>query len=256
MFLVYVDESGDIGLNNSPTNYFCLSAIIIHENDWHDTLEAIIEFRKILRQRYGFKLREEIHSSHFIHKPKDFGRIAKSLRLRLLRDVIDFQASLSNYQIINVVINKKNKPPKSDIFDLAWQTLIQRIEKTVSHRHFIGSLYNTKDSAMLFVDKTDEIKLRALTRKMRRYNPMPNKNGIGSGYRLMPLKFIIEDAVHRDSAHSYFIQLADVNVYFLGQKFEPCGYVKKKGGRNYITRLQPVLCTKASGSNTLGIVVR
>ena len=40
------------------------------------------------------------------------------MRLRLLRDVIDFQANLSNYQIINVVVNKKNKQIGSDI--LIW----------------------------------------------------------------------------------------------------------------------------------------
>lgn len=28
MFLMYVDESGDIGTENSPTNYFILSAMI------------------------------------------------------------------------------------------------------------------------------------------------------------------------------------------------------------------------------------
>ena len=256
MFLVYVDESGDVGLHNSPSDFFCLSAIVIHENDWHDVLEKTIDFRKELRQRYGFKLREEIHSSHFIHKPGDFKRIAKSLRLRLLRDVLDFQAGLVNYQIINVLINKRNKSPDLDVFDLAWQTLIQRIENTCSYRNFAGAHYNTKDAAMLFVDKTDEVKLRTLVRKMRRYNPVPSKVGMGSGYRLMPLKFIIEDAVHRDSAHSYFIQLADVNAYFLAQKFQPCGYVKKKGGRNYLQRLQPVLFTQASSNNSFGIVVR
>lgn len=255
MFLVYVDESGDVGVNNSPSDYFCLSAIIIHEQDWHTTLEAIINFRRQLKVGYGFKLREEIHSSHFIHKPKESKRIAKSLRLRLLRDVLDFQATLPNYQVINVVINKKNKAVHADIFELAWQTLIQRIDNTLNYKNFIRSSVR-QDSAILFVDKTDEIKLRNLNRKMRRYNPVPNQMGLGSGYRMMPLKFIIEDAVHRDSAHSYFIQLADVNAYFLGQKFSPCSYVKKKGGRNYIERLKPILFTKASKSHPLGIVVR
>ena len=108
MFLVYVDESGDTGLVNSPSNYFCLSAIVVHESHWQTTLNSVIGFRKELRASYGFKLREEIHCSHFIHKPGDFQRIPKSLRLRLLRDVIDFQASLLNYQIVNVVVNKKN----------------------------------------------------------------------------------------------------------------------------------------------------
>ena len=255
MFLVYVDESGDTGLVNSPSNYFCLSAIVVHESHWQTTLNSVIGFRKELRASYGFKLREEIHCSHFIHKPGDFQRIPKSLRLRLLRDVIDFQANLSNYQIINVVVNKKNKPIGSDIFNLAWQTLIQRIENTLQYRNFIGST-NIQDTAMLFVDKTDEVKLRNLTRKMRRYNPVPNSFNLGAGYRILPTKLIIEDAIHKDSAHSYFIQLADVNAYFLSQKFQPNQYIKRKGGKNYLDRLQPVLFKQASKKDLLGIVIR
>ena len=177
------------------------------------------------------------------------------MRLRLLRDVIDFQANLSNYQIINVVVNKKNKPIGSDIFNLAWQTLIQRIENTLQYRNFIGST-NIQDTAMLFVDKTDEVKLRNLTRKMRRYNPVPNSFNLGAGYRILPTKLIIEDAIHKDSAHSYFIQLADVNAYFLSQKFQPNQYIKRKGGKNYLDRLQPVLFKQASKKDLLGIVIR
>jgi hypothetical protein len=255
MYIVYVDESGDVGIQNSPSDYFCLSAIVIHESKWQDTLDRIIVFRKHLRLRYGFKLREEIHSSHFIHKPGDFQRIHKSLRLRLLRDAIDFQATLPDYQIINVVVNKKNKSQDSDIFKLAWQTLIQRIENTLKYRNFVGS-NNINDTALLFVDKTDEIKLRNLTRKMRRFNPVPNAFNLGSGYRMMPMQLIVEDAVHRDSAHSYFIQLADVNAYFLNQKFQANKYVRKQGGRNYLDRLKPVLFKHASNYNQLGIVIR
>lgn len=49
MFLVYVDESGDTGLVNSPSNYFCLSAIVVHESHWQTTLNSVIGFRKELR---------------------------------------------------------------------------------------------------------------------------------------------------------------------------------------------------------------
>ena len=133
---------------------------------------------------------------------------------------------------------------------------MQRIDNTLGYKNFIRSTAQNHDLAILFVDKTDEIKLRNLNRRMRRYNPIPNQIGLGSGYRMMPLKFIIEDAVHRDSAHSYFIQLADVKAYFLGQKFSPCSYVKKKGGRNYVERLKPVLFVQASKTHPLGIVIR
>ena len=34
MFLMYVDESGDCGLQNSPTRYLVLTGLVIHELRW------------------------------------------------------------------------------------------------------------------------------------------------------------------------------------------------------------------------------
>ena len=42
MYLMYVDESGDIGpVAKSPTRYFILSAIVIHEMKWRDILHDL-----------------------------------------------------------------------------------------------------------------------------------------------------------------------------------------------------------------------
>jgi len=103
MYFLYADESGDVGLINSPTKYFCLSGFVVHELRWHETLEAIIDFRRYLREKYGLKLREELHAAHYIHKPGDLRRIAKSLRLKILRETIDFQATLQDISIITAV---------------------------------------------------------------------------------------------------------------------------------------------------------
>lgn len=253
MYFIYVDESGDAGLQNSPSQYFCLSGFVVHEMRWHETLEAIIHFRQYLRKKYGLKLREEIHAAGYIHKPRELARIPKSMRLRILRDTIDFQASLVEVSIINVVVDKSNKTSEADIFDMVWQTLIQRFHNTLSHKNFPGP-NNIDDRGMLIVDQTDEKKLRNLSRRMRRYNPIPSAYG-GSAIA-HPTITIVEDPVHRNSSHSYFIQLSDVNAYFLSQKYKPCGYVQRKGGKNYIARLEPVLCTVASRNNQLGIIER
>lgn len=253
MYFLYVDESGDVGTVGSPGRYFCLSGFVVHEMCWHSTLEALIELRKYLRVTYGLKLREEVHAAAFIHKPGDLARIAKSLRLRILRDVIDFQAHrLPCISIINVVVDK-TKHMGVDIFDMAWSTLIQRFHNTLHHKNFPGPR-NPDDKGVLIVDRADELKLRRLSRRMRRYNPVPK--AYGSGSFTIPITTIVEDAVHRDSQHSYFIQTADVNAYFLNQYYKPCSYVRSKGGRNYFLRLSPVLCKVASRSNPYGIVER
>ncbi len=253
MYLLYVDESGDTGLTGSPTNYFALSGFVVHELRWHATLESIMQFRRDLRRRYGLKLREEIHSAEMLHKPGKLSRIAKSLRLRLLRDILDFQANLPDVNIINVIVNKTNKPPDYDVFETAWETMIQRFHNTLSYRNFPGP-QNPQDNGLLVVDKTEVKRLRDLRRRMGRFNPVPNLGA--PGYRPIPVTTIVEDAVHRDSLHSFFIQMVDVNAYFLMQKYAPCKYIKKQGGKNYFDRLLPVLCTVASRTNVLGIVER
>ncbi|MES9861827.1 MAG: DUF3800 domain-containing protein [Candidatus Thiodiazotropha sp. 4PDIVS1] len=155
--------------------------------------------------------------------------------------------------IINVVVDKQNKAQEIDVFEMAWTTLIQRFHNTLSYKNFPGP-QNADDRGMLVVDRTDEVKLRNMTRRMRRYNPIPSAYGGASLAK--PITTIVEDAVHRDSLHSYFIQLADVNAYFLLQKYDPCKYVKNKGGTNYFSRLNSALCTVACKSHSQGIVVR
>lgn len=251
MYLLYADESGDTGLIGSPTRYFALSGFVVHELRWHETLEAIINFRKNLKAKYGIRLDEELHASVFLHRPAEFKRIAKSMRLRALRDCIDFQKELPDINLINIIVDKNNKPTGYDVFDAAWRTLIQRFNNTISYRNFPGP-QNAQDLGVMIADHGDERRLRVLMRKMRRYNPIPNMRG--SGYRDMPLKTIIEDAILRNSFHSYFIQLVDINVYFLHQRFEACNYIKTKGANNYFVRLDPILCKVACHSDPLGIV--
>jgi hypothetical protein len=199
------------------------------------------------------KLREELHAGDMLHKPGERARIPKSIRLKILREALDFQSALPDVSIVNIVVDKLGKPLDFDVFDVAWVTLIQRFHNTISYKNFPGP-QNPDDRGLLVVDQTEERKLRGISRRMRRYNPVPSM--FGPGARPIPITTLVEDAVHRNSLHSYFIQLADVNAYFLYQRFQPCGYVKRKGGRNYFNRLRPVLCTVASRSDADGIVRR
>lgn len=42
MYLMYVDESGDIGLVNSPTHYFVLVGLVLHELRWQQTHQSLM----------------------------------------------------------------------------------------------------------------------------------------------------------------------------------------------------------------------
>jgi hypothetical protein len=163
MYLVYVDESGDCGLQKSPSRYFILTGVVVHELRWHRYLSQIINFRQRMKARYGLKLREEIHAARFITRPGALVRIPRNDRLAILRHFADELAVMPDLNIINVAVDKLNKPNQYDAFGVAWKVLIQRFENTLSRRNFPGPA-NPDERGMLFPDHTDDKKLSQLLR--------------------------------------------------------------------------------------------
>jgi len=253
LYFIYVDESGDTGIEKSPTNWFALSGLVLHELRWLETLNALIDFRRFLKEKYGLKLREEIHSTEFIHRPGELARIPKYQRLLILGDVLNFEARLPGVSVLNVIVDKRNRPEGYAVFENAWTMLLQRFHNTIDNRNFPGP-QNAEDKGLVLTDRTMASKLQKLLRQKRRHNPVPFKRPM-SGYKDIPLVSIVEDPINRDSRDSYFIQLADVNAYFLYQRYQPNKYVLAQGARNYFVRLDPVLCKVASRSDPHGVVI-
>lgn len=257
MYFMYVDESGDSGpVSNSPTRYFVLTGIVVHDLSWHEALKRLVSFRQRMRTTFGLQMREEIHAGPMISRPGRLARIKRNDRLTIIRLFLDELASMTYLSIINVRVDKQGKPDEYDPFERAWEALIQRFENTLRWRNFprpknlLG-----QDVGMIFCDAADEARLRSLYRRMRAYNPIPNKQTFfGGGYRQMPLTRIAEDPTIRQSQHSYFIQAADTAAFALYQYYAPSTYVRKKSARNYLLRLAPVLCKVASKNHKQGIV--
>src|SRR5262249_28064317 len=163
MYLIYVDESGDAGLNNSPTRYFVLSGLVIHETKWRDTLNKFINFRLGIRSTFGLLLKEEIHAGAMLTHPGALARITKHDLLTIIRHLLDEIASITDFRIVSVRVDKQGKPQTYDVFENAWRVLIQRFENTLSHQNFPGC--QASDHGTIFCDETDAAKLRRLYRK-------------------------------------------------------------------------------------------
>ena len=252
MYLMYVDESGDCGMVNSPSRHFLLSGLIIHQSYWRCYLDRLIAFRRRMKAVYGLYMREEIHARAFIQKPgTSLIHIPRHNRLAILRGLADEMASLENVDLIHVVVDKMHKHATYDVFTIAWTTLIQRFENTLRHNNFKGP---PDDAGIIFPDNTDNKKLQSLLRRLRRFNPIPNLPAFGTGYRNLTLSKIVEDPNFRDSSDSYFVQCADLSAYLLYQQINPCQYFRRQGIRNYFDRLEPILCPYACRGNTRGIV--
>lgn len=253
MYLLYVDESGDPGLAGSPTSYFVLSGLVVHELRWSNYLDQLIAFRRRMRHTFGLKLREEFHASCFLTRPGNLVRIRRNDRLTMIRAFARQLGQLPDLNIVNIAVDKRGKPAGYDVFDAAWSALIQRFENTISHRNFPGPA-NADERGLVLCDNTDNKKLLALLRQRRRYNPIPNQNQYGTGYRNLPLQYVVEDPCFRDSEHSYFVQAADLAAFLLYQKLAPNTYMRKKAGQNYFNKIRPILCQVASSNDPDGIV--
>src|SRR6266511_5071059 len=117
MYLMYVDESGDTGLQNSPSNLFVLTGLVIHELRWLEYKDRLVEFRRRIRDSYGLKLREEIHASAMINKPGDLVRIRRDQRLAILKSLVRELADMTDFNVINVVVRKQGKAANYKVFE-------------------------------------------------------------------------------------------------------------------------------------------
>lgn len=249
MYLMYVDESGDPGLVGSPTKYFALTGIVVHESRWREFQELLLDFRRTMKKVHGLPIKTEIHAAPYLRSPPVPG-MARHVRLAILRNMLDELAKVDYISVTNVLIDKSGKSTGFDVFETAWKFLFQRFENTVKYGNLPGGYRSS--SAMVFVDDTNGDKLNKIMRKMAVYNPIPNFGGVG--YRPMPITRVIEDPTVRNSATSRAIQAADVCAYFLHQKFSPNSYVRKSGARTYFDRLDLILNKKASINDAQGIV--
>ena len=253
MYLMYVDESGDPGLVNSPTTNFVLSGLVMHELRWREFIDRIVMFRKRMKLTYGLGVRDEIHAAEFIRSSGSVN-LKRNARYLILRHFATELSRMDWLSITNVVVNKVGKPAGYDVFESAWKVLFQRFENTLAHRNFPGP-QNADDLGLVICDDTNGGKLSKLMRRMGSYNPIPNQQHAGPGFRNMPIRKVIEDPNLRDSKNSHPIQAADLCAYLLFQHLTPNGYMKRVGGNNAFRLLDPILNKRASSRNPLGIVM-
>lgn len=215
MYLAYLDESGDPGLVRSPTDWFVLSCLMVHERDWLACLDEIIKLRRRLRDNVGIPTRVELKAAHFRAGKGALRKHTPSLdvtgRMRLFRGLLTYQARLP-ISVFAVAIHKARQAardaqrgPEYTSRFRAWQMTLQRI-----HTH----CSKTNERAMLFPDEGHGYYIRALMRRFRRHHTVPaffDRENVGQ--REIPLNLIIEDPNDRSSSHSYFGQLADWNAY-------------------------------------------
>lgn len=256
-YLVYFDETGDDGANTSSSNQFVLTGVYMNADNWHSNFEKVRECRKLLKEKYGLHMSQEIHTKHLVRDKglyRDY-RWSNEQRRELL---IDFTKCISglDIKVVNTIIDKtKIKNEEYPVLHNALTYSIQRIE-------------NDSEGKWHYLIITDEGRLapmRKIARSKQRFNPIQSNFG---GYSNKPIEGMVEDIMSKDSAESYFIQICDFLSFFADlfyrviDKKEPLpNRVARVIDEEFLKRLMAtlkhgdVLNLKASAHHNYGFVI-
>jgi hypothetical protein len=123
-------------------------------------------------------------------------RIQAKLGLRTFAIVIDKEEAIEKFG--------GDRP----VSDIAWEYLFQRLER---------SFRSTE--VLVIHDEGDEDTIRKRARKARRIGTAGS--ALGTGVLDVPFRNLLDDATHRDSRQSYFVQLADLAAYAAFRRVYP-----------------------------------
>ena len=214
MYFCYFDESGDYQYGDKSTICFCLGAIIIQENQWLETLNGIIRFRRYLSSDFKIPTRCELKANWLIHNkgPIKKLRITTRMRFNAYKSCMRFQNKCSAFKTFAIVINKREvEVQRTDPRDYAWTRAIERLERFGTKQ---------KKNLKIFPDEGHNSYISKKLRLMRRHHSVKSAFNQKDSLNREAIN-ILEDPSDRNSRKSYFIQFADLNAYAAFRKIHP-----------------------------------
>lgn len=207
MLIAYVDESGNTGTSGTSGSSltYTLGCVLIDADHWPQAFDEFLTFRRRLRTTYGLPMRAEVKANYLLRnsgpiRPLGLGPAERHLVFRAhLRVLEDLPA-----RAFAICIDKRNlqHATSTTIFDLAWETLLQRLERTSTYE---------KATFMITHDEGENDAVRRWVRRSRRH--LTAGSAFGTGSQRHPARRLVDDPVPRRSEQSYFVQLADLVAY-------------------------------------------
>ena len=163
-YIAYFDETGDDGNNTNSSDIFLLTSMYMPMNSWQRNYEIMTDLKKRLKEKYGFYIKEEMHTKHFLCD-KDPYRKYNWNKEQKQKILVEFTLAISKLdaKFIDVMIDKR-KIKKSDykVLENALTYNIQRIENDS----------NGKWNYIIITDKGRISPMRKTARSIRAYNPI------------------------------------------------------------------------------------
>lgn len=239
-----MDESGDPGVQNSPTLAYVVSAVLVTDRAWSSTLDDLVNFRRWVRTNFGLRMRAEVKANELVKGSGPWKGIGDLRRKDLFRAFLRLQAKTGTIQTFAVVIVKASRASTDEVREWAWENALNRLE--------VFSRKN-QETMMLVPDVGEYEYRRKQARRMRRFEMVGSR--LGTGPLPRPFINLIEDPVPRQSHESYFIQLADLNAYAAHRLVFPTGGFPARMWDNLGSAILTD-ANKYSGGPAAGIVVR
>lgn len=204
--MAYVDETGDTGdpRQAGSSGCYALGCVLVDLDKWAASFDKFVAFRKHLRTSFGVPMRAELKANYLIRNSGGLRplNLSPSQRQYIYREHLRLTSALDARAFAVVTDKAKVGVQGTDCFDMTWEMLLQRFERTCSYE---------KTTLMITHDNGDNDAVRRIVRKARRHLTAGAMNGGGS------LQFkadrILDDPIPRNSQHAYFIQLADLVAY-------------------------------------------
>lgn len=205
MLLAYVDESGNTGTPSSGGSLtYSLGCVLVDADLWPQAFEEFLDFRRRLRAAYGVPMRAEVKANYLLRSSGDLRPLglAPGQRALIYRAHMRLVQDLPARSFAVVVDKREENRAPAECFDLAWEALLQRLERTSR---------GEKVTFAVLHDEGENDAIRRWVRKARRY--LPAGSAFGTGSLKASARLLVDDPVARRSHQSYFIQLADLVAY-------------------------------------------
>ena len=273
--IYYIDESYD-------SSKYCLIALGLTAATWRAAFEAVKQYRASLKQSDGVLFRTEIHARDLTTGRGTLGplTVGKWRRSRIFFELLQVTAALPDVHLLNVCLDRAGRADPQ--FD-AWDRLLNRLNRLAEGRNRQENAVRRKllaevkqgvkpstyaglerrlipysAHALFMADQGHEQEIVRLRRKLSVFNMIPSKFGSwgDAASKNVPLTHLVEDALFRDSAHSYFIQLADCVAFaLLKRETAPTPHVLRYNlHKAFDTHLAAICMRQASAGDPLGIV--
>lgn len=214
MFIAYIDESGNTGeIAKGGTNTYTLGCVTLEAQKWPQAADQFGAFRDRIAKHFGVPEPAEIKANYLIHNGGDLRPLGLNpndryvlyrAHMRILHDL--------EMQAFAVVIDKRKRNLHGqEVFDLAWETLLQRLER---------KSYYESTPFLIFHDEGEAAEVRRWCRYARKNLTAGSKYGYSLNVAATKL---IEDPIPSNSRECKFIQLADLVAYAGFRKHIPPG---------------------------------